>query len=224
MSWVTNFFSSSIGRKLIMSITGLFLCLFLVIHMAGNMQLLLADSCVFNTYAYDMTHNPLIMVVSWVTYIGILLHAIDGIYITLLNRKARPVKYAVAPTQSTWASRNMALLGMIVLVFLIIHLKQFWYVYKFGGLPEAVTCDGTKYKDLYTIVEQAFKNPLYVGVYLAALVGLAFHLNHGFQSAFQTLGLNHQKYTPTIKTLGTAFSILVPLGFAIQPLYIYFMR
>jgi len=222
MSWITNFFNSSVGRKVIMSLSGLFLCLFLVVHMAGNLQLIFADACAFNIYTYDMTHSPLIKFVSYITYLAILLHAIDGIYITLQNRKARPVKYAVTPTQSTWSSRNMALLGMIILFFLVVHLKQFWYEYKFGSLP-FVTCEGMseQIKDIHSIVVEAFKNPVYVGIYLLSLIGLAFHLNHGFQSAFQTLGLNHKKYTPIIKFLGATFAILVPLGFAIQPIYLY---
>ncbi len=221
MSWIWSFLTSSIGKKLIMSLTGLFLCLFLVIHMAGNLQLLASDGCIFNQYAYEMTTNPLIKVVSYVTYFFILLHAVQGLALAAKNRKARSVKYAVKPKGASWASNNMALLGIVIAFFLVVHLKDFWFVYKFGGLPEAVECGGMKLKDLYSIVVAAFSNLWYVVLYLVSLIVLAFHLNHGFQSAFQSLGLNHKKYTPLIKGIGLLYSILIPLGFAIQPIYIY---
>lgn len=223
MSWVTHFLTSSVGRKLLMALTGLFLCLFLVIHMAGNMQLLFGDGGVaFNKYAKDMTTNPLIMVVSYFTYFTILLHAIDGIWIAYQNKKARPIKYAApsAATNSSWASRNMALLGSLIFLFLVIHLKSFWFEYKFGTVP-MVDIDGTQYKDLYSVVQAAFSQLWYVALYLVALVALAFHLWHGFQSAFQSLGLNHSKYTPFIQIFGKAYSILIPLLFALQPIIMY---
>ena len=221
MSWLTNFLSSSIGRKLIMSLTGLFLCLFLVIHCAGNMQLLFNDCGEsFNLYTKKMTSSPLIKLVSYFTYFFILLHAIQGVMLALRNRSARPVKYAVSAgsKNSSFASRNMAVLGSIIFIFLVIHLKSFWFEMKFGHIPK-ITYDGHEYKNLYKIVAAAFSQWWYVVLYVASLIALAYHLLHGFQSAFQSLGINHNKYTPIIKTVGWLFAILIPLGFALQPLY-----
>lgn len=221
MSWITKFFFSSVGRKVLMSLSGLFLCLFLTIHMAGNFQLLLPDNGdAFNLYTYQMTHSPLIKIASYITYIAILLHVIDGIALAISNRKARPIQYAKKPKGSSWASRNMALLGTIILFFIIIHLRGFWFELKFGNVPDVVI-DGTTYKNMYVVVVEAFKNPLYVAIYLLSLAAISFHLWHGFQSGFQTLGINHKKYTPIIKGIGYTFAILIPLGFAIQPIFIY---
>ncbi len=226
MRWLTSFLTSSAGRKVLMSLTGLFLCSFLIAHMSGNLSLLLSDGGqAFNEYAKFMTTFPLIKVLSIGTYVVIILHIVQGILLALKNRNSRPDKYVskASGKGSTWASRNMALLGIIILVFLIIHLKSFWYQVKFGHIP-TVNYGGGEIKDLYTIVVTAFKNPLYVGFYLVSLAALAFHLVHGFQSAFQSLGIRHTKYTPIIKFAGYAFAILVPLGFAIQPLYILMFK
>ncbi|HRK26972.1 MAG TPA: succinate dehydrogenase cytochrome b subunit [Chitinophagales bacterium] len=221
LKWLGHFFGSSVGRKLIMSLTGLFLCLFLLVHMSGNLQLLKGDGGrAFNEYAYFMTHFAPIKIVSYVTYFLILLHAIDGIALALKNRQARPSKYAVNPTGATWASRNMTILGIVILLFLVVHLKNFWFAYKFGTMP-MVTYDGKEYKDLYSIVKEAFSQWWYVAFYLISLVALCFHLLHGFQSAFRTLGLEHKKYTPIISIIGWVFSIGVILGFALQPVAMF---
>ncbi len=222
MSWITNFFTSSVGKKVIMSITGIFLCTFLAAHMSGNFLLLKNDGGqAFNEYAKFMSTFPLIRVLSIVTFIGLLFHAVDGIWLVLQNRKARPVKYHSfkGGANSSWTSRNMGLLGVIILFFLIVHLKSFWFEMKFGTI-QYVEYGGVKYKDLYSIVVSAFSQWWYVLLYIICLIALSLHLMHGFQSAFQTLGLNHKKYTPIIKGVGLAFSILVPLGFAIQPIYV----
>lgn len=221
MKWFFTFLNSSVGRKLIMSLTGLFLCTFLVIHMLGNMQLLKSDGGVaFNQYSHFMGHNSLIQLISKVNFLLILFHLIDGLYLAYKNRQARPVKYAVSPTSSTWASRNMAILGTFILVFLIIHLKTFWFRAKFGEVPH-VTIGEQEIHDLYSIVVEAFSQGWYVAIYLVGLLALAYHLLHGFQSAFQTLGINHPKYTPFIKALGVAFAIGIPLAFATQPIFLY---
>lgn len=224
MSWFTDSLSSSLGRKLIMSLTGLFLITFLVVHMIGNLQLLNLDGGQsFNIYAKFMTTNPIIKTTSYLLYAGILIHVIYSIILTRLNRSARPVKYAYerASTNSSWASRNMGLLGAVVLVFLIIHMRQFWFEMKFGGNMPMVDYDGVQYKNLYALVVAAFSQWWYSLLYVVSLAFLAFHLSHGFASAFQTLGLNHKKYTPFIQKLGLTFSILISLLFAIQPIIIF---
>jgi succinate dehydrogenase / fumarate reductase cytochrome b subunit len=114
----------------------------------------------------------------------------------------------------------MIWLGSIVLIFLVLHLVSFWAKSKFGGI-EQVTYDGQTMHNLYDLVVFEFQNPLIVGIYVVSMIGLSYHLMHGFQSVFQTLGINHVKYTPFIKTLGLIYSIAVPLGFAVIPILMY---
>ncbi len=224
MSWVSKFLTSSIGRKLLMSLTGLFLVVFLVVHLIGNLQLMVADQGkAFNIYAEFMTTNPLIKTTSYGLYFFILLHAVQGIILWQKNRAARGTRYAVPnKVSSTFASRNMAWLGIIIFVFLVLHMGQFWFRMKMGDVPP-VTYDGQTVKNLYAIVAEAFSQWWYVVIYVVSMIVIGFHLLHGFQSAFQTLGLNHRKYTPFIKGLGVIYSIIVPLAFAIIPLYFFFM-
>lgn len=223
MNWFTNFFSSSIGRKLLMALTGLFLILFLVVHLIGNLQLLHDDQGrAFNIYAKFMTSNPLIKTVSYVNYALILLHIIVAIMLTFANRKAKGGQgYAVTNKSATWASRNMGILGTLVLVFLVIHLKGFWAEMHWGTTIRYVDYDGEQVKDLYTIVNDAYNIPAYVAVYVLSMIAVAFHLYHGFGSAFQTLGLNHVKYNGLIKFVGVAFAIIVPALFALIPIMMY---
>lgn len=220
MSWVTQTFSSSIGRKAIMSLTGLFLISFLTVHMSGNLLLFQNDDgLAFNAYAKFMTTNPVIKTVSYLLYTGIIVHSVWALILSVHNRSVRPVGYAVskASANSSWNSRNMGILGTIVLVFLIIHMRSFWYEMKFGSLP----LDANGNKDLYSIVQAAFQQWWYALLYVVAMGGLAFHLAHGFASAFQTLGLNHRKYTPLIQKIGLAFAVIVPFVFATMPIYFY---
>ena len=205
-----------------MSLTGLFLCTFLLVHMIGNLKLFAdTDGHKFNEYAEFMAHNPLIKTVSYGLYFFILLHAFQGFLIYFANRAAvgggkRYYGKQVSPTEARIASRNMAALGTLILAFLLLHMGQFWLKAKIIGLAEGVT--------LYDEVKIAFSQEWVVITYLLGLVALALHLLHGFQSAFQTLGLTHPKYTPLVKILGYAFSILVPLGFATMPIYFYVMH
>ncbi|TAD96370.1 MAG: succinate dehydrogenase [Bacteroidetes bacterium] len=226
MNWFTRTLTSSIGRKLVMSLTGLFLCSFLVVHLIGNFQLLKTDSGeAFNAYAKFMTTFPLIKFISYGLYAGILLHIIQGILLTLENGKARPVAYAYskAGDTSSWASRNMGLLGTVIFLFLAGHMTQFWGRMHFGEMPMVNLANGDSVKDLYKITMEAFAQPIMVALYVLAMVALAFHLLHGFKSAFQTLGLTHKKYTPTIETLGYVFAIVIPAAFAVIPILVFLM-
>lgn len=233
MSWAKNFLTSSIGKKLVMSLTGLFLILFLVVHLIGNLQLLQfmahdpADQIgrAFNEYALFMTTFTPIKVVSYGLYAFILIHAVQGWILWRQNAAARgPVRYAVsdlrAVNTNARAAARMGWLGTIIFIFILLHLYQFWLQMKLGNLPMA-SYDGEEVKDLYSIVAEAYANPLYVVFYVVSMFFIGVHLWHGFQSAFQTLGLNHGKYTPLIHKLGKAYSILVPLGFAIIPVVMY---
>lgn len=222
MNWFTNFFSSSIGRKLLMAVTGLFLILFLAVHLAGNLQLLKDDEGrAFNIYAQFMTSNPLIKVVSYVNYATILAHVVIAIILSRQNKSARgPEGYAVANNSSHWTSRNMGILGTFILIFLVVHLRGFWYEMHWGGIATA-NYDGVEYKNLYAVVDAAYNQIWYVAVYVISMLLLAFHLYHGFGSAFQTLGLNHVKYNPVIKFVGVAFAIIVPALFALIPIVMF---
>jgi len=221
MRWLIDFMTSSIGKKLVMSLTGLFLVSFLVIHLLGNLQLLVPDDGVkFNTYAKFMTTNPLIKFISIGLYAGILLHAIQGLLIVFANKKAKGSKYAVTTYENgSWMSKNMGLLGTLILFFLFVHMGDFWLKMKLGDIP-MVTYDGVEMQDLYGRVYMAFSQVWIVIVYLIGLVALALHLLHGFQSAFTTLGLRHKKYTPLIKLMGIGFSIVIPALYALIPIWV----
>ncbi len=226
MSWIIKMLSSTLGKKLLMSLTGLFLISFLLIHLIGNLAIFSNDGgLAFNSYALFMTTNPLIGAASYLLYGGIVLHLIVAIILYFGNNSARPFKYKVvnAKSNSTWAARSMSLLGSLVLIFIVLHLKDFWWQYKHdGGYQFAIDANGNK--DLYALVVLKFKTTFSLVTYLIGLFALFLHLSHGFQSAFQTLGLQHEKYTPTIKVIGMAFSIIVPLAYASMPLYIYFCQ
>ena len=216
-------FSSSLGKKYLMALTGLFLCSFLVIHFLGNITLY-TNPVQFNEYTRFMSSNPIIRVMEIVLVAGFLTHIIDGIMLTRANKKAQPVKYAMDKKQSSWYSRNMGLTGSVILAFLVLHLQSFWYGYKFGSPAYATDSAGLPIKDMYTMVIEAFGEFWYSGLYVVAVSLLGIHLNHGFQSAFQSVGLRHKKYTPTIKMLGTAFSILITLGFISFPIYFFIIQ
>lgn len=299
----SGLFKSGVAKKYWMALTGLFLCLFLVGHLAGNLQLLKAGEegrRAFNEYAYFMTHNPIIKVLSYLTYISVLLHAVDGIVLTMKNKKARPVNYVYSKPErnSSFASRNMALLGVLILVFIATHMQNFWYKMKLSSNPfplhtlvkeveqqgydEAtgtiamqkqkvnlvlltngsyqpldlndkenfVLKHGNEiyskkldvkiaegYKDLHSLTtsffgqdktEQGFPaNPqalFAVIFYVICMAVLAFHLYHGFSSAFQTMGMRVGKYKNIINTVGKIYAIVVPALFAIIPLFLYFTK
>lgn len=224
MNWLTNFLTSSIGRKLLMSLTGLFLCTFLIVHLLGNLQLLADDGGQsFNIYADFMTSNPLIKFVSIGLYAFILLHAIVGLLLWSKNRKAKGGKYAVTPKHDvSWASKNMALLGTFILAFLLLHMGDFWFKMKFTDSVEMVNYDGQAVKDLYAKVKMSFDQLWIVIAYLIGLATLSFHLWHGFESGFQTLGINHKRYTPIIQKIGRLFAVVIPIAYAIIPIYYHF--
>lgn len=217
-----------------MSLTGLFLILFLVAHLGGNLQLLqfvAHDSAgeigrAFNEYALFMTTFTPIKVVSYGLYLFIIIHAVQGWVLWRQNVAARgPVRYAVsdlrAVNTNAKAAARMGWLGTIIFIFIVLHMYQFWLQMKMGNLPMVNYGDGDM-KDLYSIVAETYANPLYVAFYVVSMFFIGVHLWHGFQSAFQTLGLNHNKYTPLIHWVGKGYSILVPLGFAIIPVVMHF--
>lgn len=206
-----------------MALTGLFLILFLAVHLTGNLQLLKSDGGrAFNIYTKFMTTNPLIKIIGYVNYTFILIHIIWAIILTRKNRAARGTEgYAVSKNSSHWTSRNMGILGTFIALFLVIHLRGFWYEMHWGGIA-TTNYDGVAYKDLYAVVDAAYSQWWYVLIYVVSMLLLAFHLFHGFGSAFQTLGLNHVKYNPIIRFAGVAFAIIVPALFALIPIVMFF--
>lgn len=223
MNWFTTTFSSSIGKKIIMSLTGLFLIIFLIGHVAGNLLLFKDDGGqAFNEYAHFMSTNQFIFILRILTFTSVIFHLIYSAILTKNNNQARPVGYAVVKPSpnTTWMSRNMGLLGLIILIFLIIHLRTFLYEMTFGEVPYVEYETGVV-KNLYAIVVDAFSKLWYTALYVVFMLALALHLAHGFYSSFQTAGVRHAKYTPILKKIGIAFSIIVPLLFAAMPVYIY---
>jgi succinate dehydrogenase / fumarate reductase, cytochrome b subunit len=222
MSKKAGFLSSSIGKKIIMGLTGLFLITFLVIHCFLNSLIFFNDGgLTFNEGGEFMAKNWLIRAMEIVLFLGIIIHIVQSLILTLQNRKARPVGYDQfnGAANSTWYSRSMGLLGTLILIFLIIHLAHFWVKSRITGLPGH---DANGHENLYAVMQETFTHLWVVILYCFAMVSLAYHLLHGFQSAFQSLGLNHKKYTPFIKKFGLAFSIIIPLIFAAMPLTMYF--
>ena len=217
-----QYFNSKIFQKALAALSGGFLILFLIGHLAGNLQLFIPGELgkkQFNAYALFMTTNPAVMVLSYLTYFSILLHSTLTIFLTLKSRSVRPVKYLVNSglSNSTWSSRNMAFLGTVLLIFLIVHLRSFWYEMHFGEIG----LDKWGNKDLYTVTVTAFDNIFYTAFYVISMIMLAFHLHHGVESAFQTLGLNTLKYEKTIKFIGQGIAVFIPLVFATIPITLY---
>ncbi len=219
-----QFLTSSIGKKTVMAITGLFLITFLIVHCGINALIFYNDGGKnFNAGAEFMGTNPIIRTMEIVLFLGILLHIYQALMLTLGNSKARPVKYAVndAKSNSKWYSRSMGLLGTLILMFLIIHLKSFWVISRFTDeITGGHTTLFAKMKESFS-ADGSFQGLTVVIIYVLAMFSLSYHLLHGFHSAFQTLGLNNKKYTPLIKAVGTGFSIIVPFIFAMMPVSIY---
>ncbi len=207
-----------------MGLTGFFLISFLIVHASINAMIWFNDGGVtFNKYAHFMGTNLIIRTMEIGLFAGLLLHVVDGLWLWSQNRAARPVKYAYSneSANSPWYSRSMALLGTLILLFLILHLANFWVKTRFTGIEQYGT-DAASQENLFAVMQDVFKNPVIVVVYVLGCFSLFWHLLHGFKSAFQTLGLNHVKYNEAIAVAGIAFSIIVPLIFALMPVSMFF--
>ena len=222
---VKRWFLTTLSRKNLMALTGLFLCLFLVVHLFGNLQLLLPVEVAqwqFNFYSKLLSENLFIELISYVLFASILAHILYALLITIKNRRANGRRYEHDRRGiiSKWYSRKMGLLGTIILVFLIIHLRDFWYRLKFGHLP----LDKDGQEDLYTLVLTVYRSGWYVLIYVLCMVALGYHLLHGFFSAARTLGVYHPRYVNLVRTVGWVFSIGISAAFAFIPTYIHFVR
>lgn len=209
---------TTIGRKVLMALSGFFLMFFLLQHLTINMLSVVAPDS-FNSVSHFMGYNPVVQfLMQPILILAVFFHFIMGMYLEYKNNKARSVKYAYSKpgTNSNWMSRNMIYSGIVVLAFLGVHFYDFWVPemnFKYiASNPE----DPTRYIEE---LNHKFQDPIKVGLYVLAFIALILHLLHGFQSSFQSVGFNNNKYTPTIKMLGNIFAIAVPLGFAIVAFY-----
>lgn len=213
-----SFACSSIGRKYIMGVCGAVWAGFVFAHMAGNL-LILVSSELYNKYGHAIVSNkPLLYVAETVLLLSVIVHASLGILLAIENKKAKPQKYAVAPSgekMATVASRTMAYHGTIILFFIIYHLITFKY-----GPEYTISYGGVEMRDLHRLVLEVFQQPIYVVGYVFCLLILGWHLSHGVSSLFQTLGLNHPKYNQKIKIIGRVYAIVVAAGFMSQPIYV----
>ncbi len=212
-----GFLKTSIGKKALMGLTGLFLISFLVVHVTLNSFIFFNDGGeTFNAGAHFMSHNIIIRILEVGLFIGLLLHIFQALILTLENRKARPVGYAKidGAANSSWYSRSMGVLGSLLLLFLVVHLGNFW-------IPTKAALFAHEEHNTFEGLKEVFSKWYFVLIYMVGVISLCYHLLHGFQSAFQSLGLNHKKYTPLIKKLGIWFSIIVCLLFASMPITMY---
>ncbi|HXB09471.1 MAG TPA: succinate dehydrogenase cytochrome b subunit [Puia sp.] len=222
MKW-SELFTSSVGKKFVMGLTGVSLILFLVVHVGINSCIWAMDEGVmFNKAAHFMGATVVIRILEVGLFAGIFLHLIQGLVLEFQNRKKRAIGYQVAMGNkgSKWYSRSMGLLGTIILLFLIIHWKQFWIPSRFTGVDEIDYPGGTVH-NLFGLMKETFSQLWVVIVYVVACISLAYHLLHGFQSAFRSLGVYNSRYLSLINGVGVGFSIIVPLAFAMMPVSMY---
>ena len=209
MNWLTNTLWTSVGKKLLMAVTGLFFCVFLTLHLAGNLTIY-AGKDAFNSYAQHLhSLGPLLILAEWGLLLFAAIHICSGLLLFYQNYKARPTRYAVNKRAGgrTLGSATMPYTGVILLLFVIYHLFNFHFVYK-------------THTTIFQIVSNAFAQPGYVLIYTFAMIIAAVHVSHGFWSAFQTLGANHPKYTPFLRGLSLVFSLIVGIGFGFIPVYV----
>ena len=215
---------SSVTKKFVMAFAGIFLMVFLVVHLAINLCLLRNDGGEwFNAAAHFMGTNYVVKVFEIVLMTGFLIHIFFGILLQIQNWMARPVRYMVTnKTTTPFLSKYMIYTGGIVFIFLIIHFMNF-YFRKIGLVANDVTM-GEGEPNFYQVTINLFSNTTYSILYIVLIATLGFHLNHAFQAAFQSLGLNHPKYTPCIKGFSTVYSIIIAVGFCIIPIFFMFFK
>jgi succinate dehydrogenase / fumarate reductase, cytochrome b subunit len=211
---------SSIAKKAWMSLLGLFLVLFLVVHLSINLCLLRDDGGAwFTTAATFMGTNYVVKVFEVVLFGSFILHIFLGIVLQLRNWMSRPVRYHVTnKTETRFLSKYMIYTGGIVFIFLVIHMMNFYFI-KLGWVGQNAPRLTEGEPDFYTIAKALFHVPAYSMLYIVLFMVLGFHLFHAFRSAFQSLGLDNKRYTPVINVIGTIYAIVIPLGFIIIPLY-----
>ncbi len=213
-------------KKSIIAGTGLFLCIFLIVHLSANSLLLLPEvtaRALYNSYSTTLRENPLITIVAYLLYLSIILHVVYAVIITLRNRKTKGSNYVVnnKSENSTWTSQNMGLLGIFILLFIVVHLANFWARIKLG-LGESVGLDAAGNIDVYEVTYSLFHNIYYVIFYSLLMIPLGFHLHHGLKSAFKSLGFYHKKGLRVLAKISLVYALIMSIGFGIIPLIVYF--
>ena len=209
---------TSIARKILMALSGLFLLIFLLQHFIINFLSVVSEDA-FNAASHFMGYNPLIQfVMQPILLFGVIFHLIMGIYLDMQNRKARSVKYAAnnPAANSSWMSRNMIITGLTVMAFLGLHFYDFWFPEITHKYVHFAAENPTRY---FHELQLKFVDPIRVSIYCASFIFLALHLLHGFQSSFQSVGFRHTRYTPMIQKLGNIYAIGIPLGFIVIALF-----
>lgn len=214
MTW-KQMLTSPVGKKYVMGVTGFFLIIYLIVHASINSLIFNNDGGeLFDRVAHFMAYNFIMRFLEIVLFAGFIIHIIQGLVLWKQNRDARPVKYKMQryTRKIKWYSRYMGILGTLVLLFLVMHLSHFWY-----GTKNAMYLNGPEV-NLYQQMKEVFTNPVWFILYMIGLASLLYHLLQGFQSAFQSLGMNDKKWTPLIKGLGVAYSIIIVVLFAMMPI------
>ena len=213
-------------RKTMIAATGLFLCIFLIVHLSANCILLLPEEMargMYNSYSTTLRESPLIKIVAYLLYLSIILHVVYALLITIRNRKAKPVVYQInhSSENSSWTSRNMGIIGTLILIFIIIHLANFWARIKLG-IGEAPGMDADGNVDVYEVTYSLFQNIYYVIFYTVLMIPLGLHLYHGLKSGFKTLGFYHKKGLKTLAKVSLIYAAIMAIGFGIIPFIVYF--
>ncbi len=229
MTW-KRVFTSSIGRKIVMALTGIFLITFLIVHISINACIFntLVDpkdnGVVFNRAAHFMGSTFLIRVTEIGLFVMFFIHIIQGLMLAYYNSQKRDKQYAITYGNrgSRWYSRSMGLLGTLILLFLIVHISQFWVPSRFGDLPEVSIQNGDKVHDLFGRMKDVFSHSWVVILYVLGCISLGYHLAHGFQSSFRTMGVHNRKYQRMLIVMGNWFSVIITIGFASMPITMYF--
>jgi succinate dehydrogenase / fumarate reductase, cytochrome b subunit len=218
---MNGLFSTSLGKKLIMSISGIFLMLFLLVHLGTNLLLLESSGELYNMAAHTLATTPALKAVELLLAFGFVFHIVYATVLTLKNRKARPVGYAKTANNqlSTWSSKNMYILGFTILAFMVVHLINFFLKLRLGHVPYV---EGTSMHDSYTLVSEFFISYWWYNViYIVSAILLGLHLSHGFWSAFQTVGLNNGKWIKRIQLISYVYASIIAAGFTVIPLYFW---
>ncbi|MBS9462616.1 succinate dehydrogenase cytochrome b subunit [Flagellimonas sp. 389] len=213
-------------RKTIIALTGLFLCIFLIVHLSANCILMLPEETarsLYNSYSTALRESPLIKVIAYVLYLSIVLHIIYALIVTIKNKKAKPQRYLMNHTKenSSWTSQNMGLIGILVLLFLVVHLANFWARIKLG-MGDVVALDTNGHVDVYEVTYSLFQNIYFVLFYTLLMIPLGLHLNHGLKSAFKTLGFYHKKGLRVLAKVSLFYAGIMAIGFGIIPFIVFF--
>jgi succinate dehydrogenase / fumarate reductase cytochrome b subunit len=231
MTW-KQMFTSSIGQKLTMALTGLFLITFLIIHVGLNATIWANDGGrMFNTGANFMASMIVIRIMEIGLFAGIIVHVIQGLVLFFENKSKRKIGYAIdyGDRGSKWYSRSMGLLGTLLLLFLIMHIYHFWIPSRLGGMwsirplqeVDYTNGLGKQYHNLYAEMLSVFQSPVVVVLYVLGCISLGYHLMHGFESAFRTIGVHNNRYLKMLRHLGRGYSIIISIAFAMMPISIY---